>query len=74
MSTELVTREELNEVRRHIEVTNHEMGIVQQDMAANKEALRTIKDNVKSLDSRIWFIVTGVILVIGMEIARFVNI
>lgn len=71
MPNTLVTREELDRVWAHIAKYNDEMGGVQTDMAVMKSEVTNIKKSVDKLENRSWYIVTGIILTIGLQIAFF---
>ena len=71
MRRPIVTREELEKVWAHIAKYNDEMGGVQQDVAVMRTKIALIEKTVDKLDQRSWYIATGIILTIGIQIAFF---
>jgi peptidoglycan hydrolase CwlO-like protein len=65
-------KKNMDEVWRHIEMTNSELGSVKQDVATIKSDIEWIKNSLNKQDSRTWYIVTGILISIGITIISLV--
>jgi len=58
----------LSEVWNHIEVTNTEMSKVKEDIAVLRNDVKWIKESVDSISKKQWYMITGVVIAILVEI------
>lgn len=59
------TRSELDELHKHADVANHEMGLIQVDVQSIKVHVEYMKEGIKSLRAQNWAII---ILIVGAAV------
>lgn len=59
---------DIADLKGHAQIANHEMGFIKQDMSVVKTDIGWIKEMISKVDARGWFILSGVILAILIQI------
>jgi len=67
----LNNNDRVKKIEAHVEILNKEVGQVVTEIATTKNDIKWIVDKIDKIDSRTWFIITGILISIGITIVGF---